>query len=267
MDVSDKLLLCFWSHFEDLPLSALHECQAAHYVADLRFDHQNDGIVSQSRVGSEKQKEVGKAADGYAKIGAHALAPGIVNFYSAAAHQPNADERLGGTKACAKDQDIHWALDTVHGYDAVLADFGNRPGDQLYVGSGQGRIVVVRDEHPFAAQFVTGFQCGAEFGVADLLLEMMCGDFRRLSANKAITEEAKDAKLLAPENELPKRPHDERETTESLPPPVSDGKIHARHNPGWGALEKIKLSGARGDLGNKLDGACTSTDDGYVLAI
>jgi hypothetical protein len=103
MDVSDKLLFCFWSHVEDAPLAAFHERQTAHHVADLRFDHQNDGIVSQSRGGSEKQKEAGKAADGYAKICAHALAPGIVNFYAAAAHQLNADERLCGTKACAND--------------------------------------------------------------------------------------------------------------------------------------------------------------------
>src|SRR5580693_2225671 len=98
MEVSDKLLLCFWSHFEDVPLAALHERQTTHHVADLRFDHKNDGIVSQSCVGSEKQKEVGKAADGYAKICAHALAPGIVNFYAAAAHQPNADEDRKSTR-------------------------------------------------------------------------------------------------------------------------------------------------------------------------
>ena len=103
MDVSDKLLLSFWSYFEDVPLATLHERQTAHHLADLCFDHRNDGIVSQSRVGSEKQKEVGKPADGYAKICADALAPGFVNFYSAAAHQPNADERLCGTKACAND--------------------------------------------------------------------------------------------------------------------------------------------------------------------
>src|ERR1700722_2877602 len=267
MEVSDKLLLCFWSHFEDLPLAAFHERQTAHHVADLRFDHKNDGIVSQSRVGSEKQKEVGKAADGHAKICAHALAPGIVNFYAAAAHQPNADERFCGTKTRAEDQDVHGALGAVRRYDAVLADFRDGGGDQLYVGPGQGWIVVIRDEHSFAAQFVLGFQCRAEFWVADLLLEMMSGDFRRLSANKAITEEAEDAKLLPPENELPKRPHDERKTAESLPPLVADGKIQTRHNPGRRALEKRKLSGARGDLGNELDGACTSANHGYVFAI
>src|SRR5580704_5950200 len=96
---------------------------------------------------------------------------------------------------------------------------------------------------------------------------MMRRDFRRLSTDQAIAEEAEDAKLLPPENELPKRPHDERETTEALPPLVCDGKIHTRHNPRRRALEKRELRGARGDLGNKLDGACTSANDGYVLAI
>jgi hypothetical protein len=95
---------------------------------------------------------------------------------------------------------------------------------------------------------------------------MMCGDFRRLSANKAITEEAEGAKLLPPENELPKRPHHGRETTES-PPLSSMGKSMRGTIQGGVRWIKRELSGAGGDLRNKLDGACTSADDGYVLAV
>src|SRR5580704_950999 len=57
MDVSDKLLLRFRTHFEDVLLAAFHEGQTAHHVADLRFDHKHDGIVSKAGVRSEKQKE------------------------------------------------------------------------------------------------------------------------------------------------------------------------------------------------------------------
>jgi hypothetical protein len=57
---------------------------------------------------------------------------------------------------------MHWALDTVRRYDAVLTDFRDCVDDQLYDASGQGRIVVIRHEDPFAAQFVIGFQCSTE---------------------------------------------------------------------------------------------------------
>ncbi len=103
MDLRDKLLLRFLADFEDVSLAALHECEAAHHVANLRFDHQHDGIVAEPGVGSEKQEKVGKAAYGDAEIGAHALAPSVVNFHALAAHEPDTDEGLCGAKACAED--------------------------------------------------------------------------------------------------------------------------------------------------------------------
>src|SRR5580704_6490283 len=267
MDVSDKLLLLFWTHFEDVLLGAFHEGQTTHHIADLRFDHKDDGIVAKSGIGAEQQKEVGKAADGHAEIRTHALAPGIVDFHAAAADNPNADERLRGAKACAKNQNVDWTLDAVLRHDAVLAHFRDPARDQLSIGPCQCGIVIIRHEDALAAQFIVRFQRRAQFWVANLLLEMMCRDFRCLPANKAIAKEAKHAKLLPPENELPKRPHDQWETAESPLPFFRNRKIHARNDPGRGALEKIKLSSTRSDLRNKLDGACTSADDSYALAI
>ena len=113
MDVRDKLLLRFFSDFENAPLAALHERQAAHHVADLRFDHEHDRIVSQPGVGSEKQEKVGKAAYRDAEISAHALAPCVVNFNALAAHEPDSDEGLCRAKARAEDKDVDGAFDTI----------------------------------------------------------------------------------------------------------------------------------------------------------
>src|ERR1700720_4845973 len=46
VDAFHKLLLRFWANFEDMAFGALHELQATHDIADLGFDHQDDGIVT-----------------------------------------------------------------------------------------------------------------------------------------------------------------------------------------------------------------------------
>src|SRR5271167_5037915 len=95
----------------------------------------------------------------------------------------------------------------------------------------------------------------------------MRGDFRRFSANKTISEEPQDAKFLAPENELPKGLHDQRETPESLLPFFGEREIHAWHDPRRSALKKIKFAHARSDLRNKLNGACSGADDRDVFSV
>src|SRR5579864_4197305 len=94
----------------------------------------------------------------------------------------------------------------------------------------------------------------------------MSGDFCRLATNKTIPEEAKHAELLPPENELAKRPHDQRETAESPLPFLRNREIDARNDPRRSALEKKELSRTRSDLRNKLDGACSGAHHGDVLA-
>src|SRR5271169_3060697 len=190
-----------------------------------------------------------------------------MDFHAAAAHQANADERLRGAETRAKNQDVDRALHTVGCDDAVFADFRDAVRDQFHVGLCQRRIEVVRYKDAFAAQFVLGFQGRAQLWIADLLLQMMCGDLRRLAANKTVAQEAEDAKLLSPENQLPKRPHDQWEAAESLLPFFRDREIHARHDPWRSALEKKELAHTRSNLRNKLDRARTRANDGDVFAV
>jgi hypothetical protein len=99
------------------------------------------------------------------------------------------------------------------------------------------------------------------------LLPVARGDFRRLPSDKAIAQEAEHAKLLPPENVPAKGPHYERDVPEPPFPFLGDGKIHTRHDPRRSALKKVKFSGSRSDLRNKLDGACARADDSYILVI
>src|SRR2546429_9425921 len=83
------------------------------HVADLRLDHEHDGIVAQAGVGAEENEEIGEAADADAEIGAQAVAPGIVDLEAAAAKKLHTDELLGDVEAGAVDQDVDRALHAV----------------------------------------------------------------------------------------------------------------------------------------------------------
>ncbi len=102
--------------------------------------------------------------------------------------------------------------------------------------------------------------------ILDLLFQVVDRDFGGLAANKAIAQEAENAKLLPPENELTKCAHDQGKAAETAPPLFFNRKIHARDDPGRSALEKKKLASARSNLRNELNGARAGAHDGYVLA-
>src|SRR5260370_9934128 len=106
IDFFDEGLLDFRTNFQDALLPAFHEFQAIHGVANLRFDHQNDGIEAQSGVGPEKHEEIGEAIDGDAEIGGHALSPTVVNCDAPLPHDAAATEGLRSAEDDAVDQDV-----------------------------------------------------------------------------------------------------------------------------------------------------------------
>ena len=218
VDFVDESLLGVCADFDDAVLAALHELQTLHGVADLGFDHQDDGIVAEAGVGPEKHKEIREAGDGDAEIGAHALSPGVVNFHAAAADDAATDERFGGAEAGAINQDVDGALHAVFGDDAVLAHFGDAIGDQLDVRTVERRVVIVGNQHALAAQLIVGRQRGADFGIFDLALAMAMGDFLGLLADGFVAEKTEYAKFLAPENELAQGPARERDAAKAAFP-------------------------------------------------
>jgi len=165
VDFIDKALLRVRTNLHDPPPAAMHELQTLDRVADLGFDHEDDGIVAQSGVGTEEYEEIGEAADGNAKIGGHTLPPGVVNFHPALPHHANADERFGGTEARAINQNVDRALHSIVRDDAAFPDLGDSPGDKFHIGAVQRRIEIIRNENALAAQLIVGRQRGAQFGV------------------------------------------------------------------------------------------------------
>src|SRR5260370_35921225 len=67
IDFFDEGLLDFGTDFQEALLPAVHEFQAIHGVANLRFEHENDGIVAQSSVRSEEYGAIWEAIEGNAE--------------------------------------------------------------------------------------------------------------------------------------------------------------------------------------------------------
>ena len=96
---------------------------------------------------------------------------------------------------------------------------------------------------------------------------MAAGNVLDFLAEGLIAEKTEDANFLAPEDILPEGPARKRDRAEAALPFVGDGKIEARDDPRWRALEQIEFSNTRRDLRNELDGVSTGTDNGNVLAV
>src|SRR5690242_1526500 len=94
-----KALLRFSFHFHYFAAALAHQAEATHHVADLRFAHQDHGVVPQSGVGPKEDKKVGKAADSNTQIGADAVFPRFMNINSVAADHARVMQRFGGAEA------------------------------------------------------------------------------------------------------------------------------------------------------------------------
>lgn len=59
----DEALLNSRLEFHDRLLAPTHQFQTVHRVTNLRLNHQDDGVVSQSRIRPQKNEEIRKAAE------------------------------------------------------------------------------------------------------------------------------------------------------------------------------------------------------------
>src|SRR5216684_1441291 len=256
VDFFDEGLLNFRADLQDALLTALYQPQAIHGVADLGFDHEDDGIVTKAGVGAQKDEEIGEAVDGDAEIGRHAFPPRIVNFHAALPYHAATDQRLGGAKTGAINQDIDRTLDAVTRDDAVRAHLGDSFRDQLDVRTIECWIVVVGNEDAFAAQLIVGRERRANLLIFDVPGEMAARNGLDHLTESLIAEKAEDTEFLTPEKQLAQGPAGDGDGTEAAPPFFTDGKIEARDDPRRRALKKRKLADVRRDLRDELDGAC-----------
>src|SRR5204863_9131645 len=158
------------------------------------------------------------------------------------------------------------AFNAVARDDAVLADFSDSIRDELDVCAIKSRIVIVGNEDTFAAQLILGSERLAELGILDPTGHVPESDGLGVFADGFVAEKSENAKLLAPENILPKSQTGYRYAAKALLPFFGDGEVDPRNDPGRRALKKIELANAGRDLRDELDGAGAGPDDSDVFA-
>src|SRR6266850_3990494 len=176
-----------------------------HGVTDLRFDHEDDGIVAQAGVGPEKHEEIGEATDGYTEIGVHSFLPGAVNFSAAFSHHAAPYERFRGPEAGAMNQSVDRALHSIVRDDAAFADLGDGLGDEFDIGAFERWIEIIRNENALAAQLIVGCQRGAQLGVL-ILRARWRRAMSRLSCGKSDCQENRGRELPGAREYIAGRP-------------------------------------------------------------
>src|SRR5262249_60293821 len=99
-----------------------HLLETIHHVADLRLDHDDDGIVRECGIGSEYHKEIRKAADRDAVIAANAAAPDIAKPRCVSAGDRKRAQRSGDLESGRVDDGIDASLGSVARDDAVRSN-------------------------------------------------------------------------------------------------------------------------------------------------
>ena len=79
-----ECLLNLGPYLDSPHVSPLHRAQAVQDVVDLRLDHEDHRIVSQSSIWTDEQEHVGKSCNGRPKIGMTTCVPAVCKCLAAA---------------------------------------------------------------------------------------------------------------------------------------------------------------------------------------
>lgn len=266
LDLAVELVLHLALDLQALQLALVEQVEGAEHVVDLRFDHVDHRVVAQAGVRAHEEEQVGEAGGEGALVGFRAFRPGVEQVDATAAEDHAARQRVAGGEAGAEDDGVNRAFLAILGDDAVGADFLDAVGDDVDVGLGQRRVVVVGDQHALAAHGVVGRDLGAQHRVLDLALDVtlghQLGELHHLrgqgEADDAAFEDGVDA--AAPEL------LQQGEALEARAFVFADGAVRLGHDPGRGALVEVELADHLLDLRDELDGRGTGADHGDALA-
>ena len=162
--------------------------------------------------------------------------------------------RVGDVKAGAADDSVDRMLQAILGDDAIFLHLTNMLGDDGDVGLRYGWIEVVGEQDALAAHDVVGCEPGPEFGILDLLGQMLTGklhaqlhfvgmvDQRIRRGFEAHIDSGADVEL------------NQRQEAEEGALPTRDGKIVTRNDPGRSALEEGEMGDEGLDVWHELDG-------------
>ena len=138
----------------------------------------------------------------------------------------------------------------------------DRRGDEVDVWASEGGPVIVREQHPLAAQRITRCQCIPGRRVGDLTLEPLHGLGFDESSGPAQSPEAEHPRLQPDIGAPSLDPLDERHTGVGLRPSARPDPVVALEDPRRGALKDHEVADPAGDGGDQLDRRCTGDDDG-----
>ena len=110
----------------------------------------------------------------------------------------------GDVEPGSEDDRVDLALGPVGADHAIAADLGQTLGEQLDVLLADGRVEVVGDEDPLAADRVARGQLAPQLGVLDLAAQVALGDPLGQHLHQLrVLDEAEDQELMTPEKRLP----------------------------------------------------------------
>ena len=145
--------------------------------------------------------------------------------------------------------------------DAGLVNVVNRVGNKIHVRPVDGRIPVVGNQNPFAADLVVWndlFQLG---GICDLFSGLPLCHVRVILEKATEFGESEGATLVFPINEVSIKAIPGRHFLEQRLLPALERPIRLGQDPGRRALKQVQLLYLRCNLRNKLNGTRASSND------
>src|SRR5690606_16663937 len=226
LDVGVELGLRVGTDLDGVGPVVLHVTYGLGDVADLLLDHEDHRVVPEPGVGAEEEEQVRVAGDRDAEVGLHALlGPLLAEVDAMRADDVEVVEGVGDAEAGPVDDGVHFAFRPGLVDDAGLGDLGDTVGDDFDVVARQRRIVVVGDQHTFAAHHIVGRELGPQHRVGDALLDMALRDLLREFHDARITVEADGPQLQRPVDQVPVDALSEWHTLEQTFGPLGHGTV------------------------------------------
>ena len=224
--------------------------------------------MAEAGIGAEQHEHVGKAGDGGAEGGGHAaLGPGVAQRQPVAADHGQRIVAVGDVEAGAEQDGVGGALDAIGADDAGLGDAVDAAIDDLDVGPGERRVVVVGAQDALAADLVGRGQALLQLQVGDGAGAVLAGHHAgqagdlRVAAHRQVTQF-----LHGEDGAAPQQPQAGEQAQQGAGA-VGDLAIALRHHPGRGALIQRELRHQRRDLRHELDRAGAGADDRDALVL
>jgi hypothetical protein len=252
-------------HLERRPTIAAHLPQSIHDIGHLRFYHEDHGRVTEPRVRAEQEEEIRKPGHRGALVRFGSFSPRVCEVSAAAAEEHAAGHQFLHLEAGGEDDDVHFALPPASIEDRAPSDLADTLCDDFDVRAGQGRVVVVRYEHPLAAHRVPGQELRAQGRVLDGAPQVAPG-VACDGAHQRGLREGEHARLEEPVESPAHQLLRQRQRPIDRLLCATDRSIWLWQNPRRCALVKVEPGDEGNDLRHELDRARARADHRHALA-